>query len=118
MRLLSGLLAGRPFYSELDGDASLRQRPMQRVIDPLSLMGAGISSKSGNGLAPLEIRGGGLRGIQYRMPIASAQVKSAILLAALQAEGTTTLLEPQRSRDHTEVMLRGFGGEVTAWMAR
>ena len=112
MRLLSGLLAGRPFYSELDGDASLRQRPMQRVIDPLSQMGAGITSKSGNGLAPLEIRGGGLRGIHYRMPIASAQVKSAILLAALQADGTTTLLEPQRSRDHTEVMLRGFGGDL------
>jgi len=112
MRLLSGLLAGRPFYSELDGDASLRQRPMQRVIDPLRLMGAGITSKSGDGLAPLEIRGGGLRGIHYRMPIASAQVKSAILLAALQANGTTTLLEPQRSRDHTEVMLRGFGGNL------
>ncbi|MGH7873329.1 MAG: 3-phosphoshikimate 1-carboxyvinyltransferase [Candidatus Binatia bacterium] len=112
MRLLSGLLAGRPYYSELDGDVSLRQRPMQRVIDPLSLMGAGITSKSGNGLAPLEIRGGGLRGIHYRMPIASAQVKSAILLAALQADGTTTLLEPQRSRDHTEVMLRGFGGDL------
>lgn len=112
MRLLSGLLAGRPFYSELDGDASLRQRPMQRVIDPLNLMGASITSKSGNGLAPLEIRGGGLRGMHYRMPIASAQVKSAILLAALQAEGTTTLLEPQRSRDHTEVMLRGFGGDL------
>jgi 3-phosphoshikimate 1-carboxyvinyltransferase len=112
MRLLSGLLAGRPFYSELDGDASLRQRPMQRVIDPLRLMGAGITSKSGDGLAPLEIRGGGLRGIHYRMPIASAQVKSAILLAALQATGTTTLLEPQRSRDHTEVMLRGFGGNL------
>ncbi len=112
MRLLSGLLAGRPFYSELDGDASLRQRPMQRVIDPLRQMGAGITSKSGDGLAPLEIRGGGLRGIHYRMPIASAQVKSAILLAALQANGTTTLLEPQRSRDHTEVMLRGFGGNL------
>lgn len=112
LRLLSGLLAGRPFYSELDGDASLRQRPMQRVIDPLSLMGASITSKSGNGLAPLEIRGGRLRGIHYRMPIASAQVKSAILLAALQADGTTTIVEPQRSRDHTEVMLRGFGGEI------
>jgi len=112
MRLLSGLLAGRPFRSELDGDASLRQRPMQRVIDPLTLMGARIGSKSGNGLAPLVIEGGGLRGIHYRMPVASAQVKSAILLAALQARGTTTLEEPFKSRDHTEVMLRGFGGEV------
>jgi 3-phosphoshikimate 1-carboxyvinyltransferase len=112
MRLLSGLLSGLPFVSELDGDASLRQRPMQRVIDPLSLMGAKITSKSGNGLAPLEIHGGGLRGIQYRMPIASAQVKSAILLAALQASGTTTLEEPEQSRNHTEVMIRGFGGEI------
>jgi 3-phosphoshikimate 1-carboxyvinyltransferase len=112
MRLLSGLLAGRPFGSELDGDGSLRQRPMQRVIDPLGLMGAKIASKGGNGLAPLEISGGGLHGIHYRMPVASAQVKSAILLAALQAEGTTTLEEPLKSRDHTEVMLRGFGGEI------
>jgi 3-phosphoshikimate 1-carboxyvinyltransferase len=112
MRLLSGLLSGLPFVSELDGDASLRQRPMQRVIDPLSLMGAKISSKSGDGLAPLEIHGGGLRGIHYRMPIASAQVKSAILLAALQASGTTMLEEPQQSRNHTEVMIRGFGGEI------
>ena len=113
MRLLSGLLAGQPFESELDGDSSLRQRPMQRIIDPLSLMGAKIRSKTGNGLAPLEIAGGGLRGIHYRMPVASAQVKSAILLAALQAAGATTLEEPQKSRDHTEVMLRGFGAQVT-----
>ena len=113
MRLLSGLLAGRPFHSELDGDSSLRQRPMQRVIDPLSRMGARIRSRAGNGLAPLEIDGGGLRGIEYRMPIASAQVKSAIILAALQAEGRTIIEEPQRSRDHTEVMLGGFGGSIS-----
>jgi 3-phosphoshikimate 1-carboxyvinyltransferase len=113
IRLLSGLLAGRPFHSELDGDASLRQRPMKRVIDPLSEMGARIRSRNGDGLAPLEIDGGGLRGISYRMPIASAQVKSAIVLAALQAEGQTIIHEPQRSRDHTEVMLRGFGGKVS-----
>lgn len=112
MRLLSGLLSGFPFASELDGDASLRTRPMQRVIDPLRLMGAKITSKGGNGLAPLEIHGGGLHGIHYRMPIASAQVKSAILLAALQASGTTTLEEPQPSRNHTEVMIRGFGGVI------
>jgi 3-phosphoshikimate 1-carboxyvinyltransferase len=86
---------------------------MQRVIDPLTQMGAKIRSKSGNGLAPLEIDGGGLHGIHYRMPIASAQVKSAILLAALQASGTTTVEEPQKSRDHTEVMIRGFGGELS-----
>jgi 3-phosphoshikimate 1-carboxyvinyltransferase len=114
MRLLSGLLAGRPFHSRLDGDASLRQRPMQRVIEPLHVMGAKIRSEGGDGLAPLEIDGGGLHGCQYRMPIASAQVKSAILLAALQAEGTTILEEPQKSRDHTEVMLRGFGAELSS----
>lgn len=113
MRLLSGLLAGRPFHSELDGDSSLRQRPMRRVIDPLSQMGARIRSRSGNGLAPLDIDGGGLHGVQYRMPIASAQVKSAIILAALQAEGKTVIEEPQRSRDHTEVMLGGFGGRIS-----
>jgi 3-phosphoshikimate 1-carboxyvinyltransferase len=112
IRLLSGLLAGLPFHSELDGDASIRQRPMQRVIDPLTRMGARIRSKSGNGLAPLEIDGGGLHGMRYCMPIASAQVKSAILLAALQADGETRIEEPQRSRDHTEVMIRGFGGAV------
>ena len=101
IRLLAGLLAGLPFPSELDGDASIRQRPMQRVIDPLTQMGARIRSKSGNGLAPLEIDGGRLHGMDYRMPIASAQVKSAILLAALQADGETRIVEPQRSRDHT-----------------
>ena len=110
MRLLSGLLSGQPFHSELDGDSSLRQRPMKRVIDPLSQMGARITSRQGNGLAPLEIDGGGLHGIRYPMPIASAQVKSAIILAALQAKGKTVIEEPQRSRDHTEVMLGGFGG--------
>ena len=114
MRLLSGLLAGRPFHSELDGDESLRKRPMRRVIDPMQLMGAKITSKMGNGLAPLVIDGGGLHAIDYRMPIASAQVKSAILLAALQSKGTTTLQEPQKSRDHTEVMLRGFGAELSS----
>lgn len=112
IRLMSGLLAGLPFHSELDGDASIRQRPMQRVIDPLVQMGARIRSKAGNGLAPLEIDGGGLKGVSYRMPIASAQVKSAILLAALQADGETRIEEPQRSRDHSEVMIRGFGGEI------
>jgi 3-phosphoshikimate 1-carboxyvinyltransferase len=112
MRLMSGLLAGRPFHSQLDGDTSLRQRPMQRVIDPLGRMGAKIRSQSSNGLAPLEIDGGALHGIEYALPIASAQVKSALLLAALQAPGTTILTEPQRSRDHTEVMLRGFGANI------
>jgi 3-phosphoshikimate 1-carboxyvinyltransferase len=113
MRLLSGVLAGRGFDCRLDGDASLRQRPMQRVIEPLSRMGARIASHQGDGRAPLEIRGGALKAIDYKIPVASAQVKSAILLAALQAEGTTVLEEPQRSRDHTELMIHGFGGQVT-----
>jgi len=95
MRLLSGVLAGRPFSSRLDGDASLRRRPMQRVIDPLIRMGAKISAQEDKGLAPLEISGGKLKGIRYRMPVASAQVKSAILLAGLQAEGVTTVEEPK-----------------------
>jgi 3-phosphoshikimate 1-carboxyvinyltransferase len=112
MRLLSGVLAGRPFASRLDGDSSLRQRPMQRVIDPLSRMGAKITSREEKGLAPLEIQGDKLHGIDYKMAVASAQVKSAILLAGLQAGGVTTVEEPQSSRNHTELMIRGFGGET------
>jgi 3-phosphoshikimate 1-carboxyvinyltransferase len=112
MRLLSGVLAGRPFASRLDGDSSLRQRPMQRVIDPLSRMGAKIRSREEKGLAPLEIHGDKLHGIDYKMTVASAQVKSAILLAGLQAGGVTTVEEPQSSRNHTELMIRGFGGEI------
>jgi 3-phosphoshikimate 1-carboxyvinyltransferase len=112
MRLLSGVLAGRPFTAMLDGDQSLRRRPMQRVIEPLRRMGANLVGREGTGLAPLEINGGKLRGIEYPMPIASAQVKSAILLAGLQAEGVTIVEEPQNSRNHTELMIKGFGGEV------
>jgi 3-phosphoshikimate 1-carboxyvinyltransferase len=112
MRLVSGVLAGRPFVSTLDGDASLRRRPMQRVIEPLSLMGARIESRDGQGRAPLEIHGGALRGIRYAMPVASAQVKSAIVLAALQAKGVTIIEEPQQSRDHTEIMARAFGAKL------
>ncbi|MGH7767078.1 MAG: 3-phosphoshikimate 1-carboxyvinyltransferase, partial [Candidatus Binatia bacterium] len=111
MRLLSGVLAGRPFVSTLDGDASLRQRPMQRVIEPLGLMGARIESR-GKGCAPLEIHGGGLKAIRYAAPMASAQVKSAIILAGLQADGVTVIEEPQQSRDHTEVMARAFGAKL------
>ena len=114
MRLVAGVLAGRPFASTLDGDASLRHRPMQRVIEPLSRMGAEILSRNGKGDAPLEIRGGKLRGIHYVSPVASAQVKSAVLLAGLQAEGLTVVEEPQKSRDHTEIMARAFGAEVRA----
>jgi 3-phosphoshikimate 1-carboxyvinyltransferase len=113
MRLLCGVLAGRPFASKLDGDSSLRQRPMQRVIEPLSRMGACINSTIGNGLAPLEIHGARLHGIHYEMPVASAQVKSAILLAGLQAQGVTSIVEPLKSRDHTELMVRAFGGDIS-----
>lgn len=112
MRLLSGVMAGRPFVTALDGDASLRERPMQRVIDPLSRMGAQILARNGKGLAPLEIHGGSLKGIHYRSPIPSAQVKSAVLLAGLQATGTTVVEEPQRSRDHTEIMAKAFGAPI------
>lgn len=112
MRLLAGVLAGRPFVTTLDGDASLRQRPMRRVIDPLSQMGAQILSQNGKGVAPLKVQGGRLRGIRYVLPIASAQVKSAIILAGLQAEGVTVVEEPQQSRDHTEIMARAFGAEL------
>ena len=112
MRLLSGVLAGRPFVARLDGDASLRLRPMQRVIEPLGRMGAQILSRNGKGLAPLEIRGGSLQGIHYTLPIASAQVKSAILLAGLQAGGVTSVEEPQQSRDHTEIMAQAFGARL------
>ncbi len=112
MRLLSGVLAGRPFVSILDGDSSLRRRPMQRIINPLGAMGAEILSRNGKGRAPLEIHGQRLRGIHYRSPIASAQVKSAVLLAGLQAEGLTVFEEPQQSRDHTEIMAQAFGARV------
>jgi len=111
MRLLSGVLAGRPIVATLDGDASLRQRPMDRIIEPLSRMGAQVISRN-QGKAPLRIQGAPLRGIHYRSPVASAQVKSAILLAGLQAEGPTIIEEPQKSRDHTEIMARAFGAKV------
>jgi 3-phosphoshikimate 1-carboxyvinyltransferase len=109
MRLLCGLLVARPFPSRLDGDESLRSRPMGRVIDPLTEMGADIVSESGGNRAPLRVTGKPLHGIWYRSPVASAQVKSAIALAGLQASGTTKIWEPVRSRDHTERMLPSFG---------
>jgi 3-phosphoshikimate 1-carboxyvinyltransferase len=109
IRLMSGLLAGLPFHSELDGDASIRQRPMQRVIDPLTQMGAKIRSKGDNGRAPLENNGGGLHGTRYRMPIASAQVKSAIQLAALRGRRAKPILRNRSARAITpRVMIRGF----------
>ena len=109
MRLLTGVLAGRPFTSRLVGDGSLLRRPMRRVIEPLGRMGAAITSEPGDGRAPLRIDGRPLHGCEHTLAIASAQVKSAILLAALQATGRTRVAEPVRSRDHTERMLRDFG---------
>jgi len=106
MRLLAGLLSGLPFRSRLVGDASLPRRPMRRIIDPLVQMGARITSENGNGCAPLVIEGGALNPIHYHSPVASAQVKSSILIAGLFAKGKTSVTEPGRSRDHTERMLR------------
>lgn len=111
MRLMAGLLAAQGFDCELTGDASLRKRPMGRVIDPLQKMGAQIASDEGR--APLKITGGrALRGIEYVMPVASAQIKSCLLLAGMYAEGHTTVIEPGPSRDHSERMLRAFGYPV------
>jgi 3-phosphoshikimate 1-carboxyvinyltransferase len=111
MRLLSGILAGQAFSSELSGDESLARRPMGRIIQPLSLMGAQIDAQSG-GLPPLNICGGRLRGIRYTLPIASAQVKSCVLLAGLYADGVTAVEEKVATRDHTEIALRHFGAKV------
>lgn len=108
IRLLSGILAGQSFDSEISGDASIQKRPMKRIIEPLTLMGAKISSKKD--YPPLKIKGSKLKSIEYKMPIASAQVKSCLLLAGLFAEGKTTVMEPAPSRDHTERMLKYLGG--------
>lgn len=113
MRLLTGVLAGQGFDSVLVGDASLSKRPMRRVTEPLAVMGALIESEGG-GLPPLRIRGGrSLHGIDYALPVASAQVKSALLLAALYAEGETVVREPHPTRDYTERMLAAFGWPIT-----
>lgn len=111
-RLLSGVLAAQHFDSVLSGDASIQRRPMKRVITPLRAMGADISSVAGNDCAPLSVHGKQLYGIHFNSPIASAQVKSAVLLAGLYASGQTTVTEPALSRDHTERMLRSFGAKV------
>jgi 3-phosphoshikimate 1-carboxyvinyltransferase len=111
IRLLSGILAGQNFSSKIAGDDSLNKRPMKRILTPLREMGAKILAREEN-FAPLEIRGGKLRGIQYQMPMASAQVKSAVLLAGLFAEGDTSVTEPARTRDHTELALEEFGVPV------
>ena len=111
-RLISGILAGQPFTSELSGDASLNSRPMKRVITPLTMMHADITSKNGDGCAPLIIHGKPLTAIHYDSPVASAQVKSCVLLAGLYADGETSVTEPALSRDHTERMLRSFGADI------
>lgn len=108
MRLLTGLLASQDFYSVLRGDHSLHQRPMARIIEPLSKMGAKIWSRQ-DGLAPLSIKGQNLKALEYKLPVASAQLKSSILLAALKTENETVIIEPAISRDHTERMLKGAG---------
>jgi len=111
MRLLAGILAGQEFASKLTGDASLQKRPMKRVVGPLRQMGADIRARDDN-FAPLEIRGGRLHAIDFKMPMASAQVKSAVLLAGLFAEGETIVTEPARTRDHTELALEEFGAPI------
>jgi len=111
MRLLSGIMAGQKFTGTLTGDSSLSSRPMRRITEPLSLMGAKIKTEN-DGTAPLIISKGNLTAIEYQMPVASAQVKSAILLAGLYAAGKTCVIEPAPSRDHTERMLQGFGWNV------
>jgi len=111
LRLLAGVLSGQPFTTTITGDDSLRRRPMHRVIEPLARMGAEIRARE-NEFAPLEIRGRPLQPIDYTMPIPSAQVKSAILLAGLYARGATSVVEPVRTRDHTELALAEFGARV------
>ena len=111
IRLLSGILAGLPFETEIAGDASLSARPMKRIIDPLRLMGARIDARD-DSFTPLRISGGNLKAIDYMPPVASAQVKSCVLLAGLSAEGTTTVSEPIATRDHTEIMLRHCGADI------
>ncbi len=112
IRLISGVLSGNPFFSVLTGDDSLRSRPMARVIGPLGMMGAQISARSDNRFPPLAIKGGALRPLRYEMPVASAQVKSSLLLAGLYCEGETEISEPTQSRDHTERMLPAQGADL------
>lgn len=113
-RLMSGILAAQNFTSRVNGDASIQKRPMGRIITPLSMMGADIVSENDNGCAPLIIKGKRLKGIDYESPVASAQVKSAVLFAGLYAEGETSVLEPEISRNHTELMFEEYGVDITA----
>jgi 3-phosphoshikimate 1-carboxyvinyltransferase len=111
IRMLSGILAGQPFSSRIFGDESLSRRPMQRIMKPLGQMGARIDAREGQ-FPPLRIEGGKMRAIDYTLPVPSAQVKTCVLFAGLYAEGETTVTEPIRSRDHTEIALREFGAEI------
>lgn len=111
-RLISGILSAQNFEVTLTGDQSIQKRPMKRIMEPLSMMGASIESINGNGCAPLKIKGSPLHGIHYTSKVASAQVKSAVLLAGLYADGETRLTEPYVSRNHTELMLSYFGADV------
>ena len=113
-RLISGILSGQNFTTTLTGDASIQKRPMRRIMEPLSLMGADIKSLHNNDCAPLCIQGTPLHGIHYRSKVASAQVKSSILLAGLYADSPTSVTEPLLSRNHTELMLRSFGASITS----
>lgn len=111
-RLISGILAAQPFETTLTGDASIQKRPMRRIMEPLSMMGADITSINGNDCAPLRIAGSPLHGIHYHSKVASAQVKSSILLAGLYADGKTSVTEPTVSRNHSEIMLSCFGADI------
>ncbi|YBZ95718.1 3-phosphoshikimate 1-carboxyvinyltransferase [Bacillus sp. AK031] len=111
-RLMAGILAGRPFYSVIIGDESIAKRPMKRVTGPLSLFGAAIDGRNNGQFTPISIRGGELVPIEYSLPVASAQVKSALLFAALQADGVSVIKEPVPTRNHTESMIKKFGGEI------
>ncbi len=111
-RLMSGILAAQPFTSTIDGDSSIRKRPMGRIMTPLSMMGAKFESLATDKCAPFKISGGNLQGIHYESPVASAQVKSAILLAGLYADGQTSVTEPALSRNHTELMFESFGVDI------
>ena len=111
-RLLLGVLAGQPFFSALTGDSSLRNRPMGRVTEPLKKMGALVDGRGNSTLLPLHVRGGALSPLRYNMPVGSAQVKSALLLAALFTDGTTEIIDPFYSRDHTERLIQYLGGRI------
>ena len=111
IRMLSGILAAQPFVTRIGGDESLSRRPMERIMKPLAQMGARIEARE-NRFPPLTIHGGKLRPMEYTLPMASAQVKSCVLLAGLFAQGRTTVHEPVRTRDHTELALREFGADV------